>query len=66
MRDRGIGLTQFLVGDTLKKQPNSLAQVIQSAEDSKGDFYAVKSQSIDVLSLIVNQHYERYRANVRV
>lgn len=66
MRVKGIGLTQFLVGDKWKQQPNCLAQVIQSADDSKGDFYVVKSQSMDVLSLIVNEHYERYRANLGV
>ncbi len=64
MRATGVGLTQFLVGDKWKQQSLSLGQVIQCADDSKGDFYPVKVENMDLLSLIISEHYQKYRANV--
>lgn len=65
IKDKGFGLSQFVVGEEWKAFPNGLAQFLQVAQDSSGDLYLVKQASADILSLIVNEHFERYRADVK-
>ena len=65
IREKGFGLSQFVVGEDWKEIPNSLAQFLQIAQDSSGDLYLLKQANADILSLIINEHFERYRAGVK-
>jgi hypothetical protein len=61
LKKKGLGLTQFVVDDSKL----SAGQALQTTQDSRGDVYFVKEKYVDLLSLMVNEHYETFRAGVK-